>query len=37
MNAYDRPGRHAELGVNLGGAVAQYLVATWGARTEPAA
>ena len=29
--------RHAELAVNLAGATAQFLVATWRARTEPAA
>lgn len=29
--------RHAELAVNLAGATAQFLVATWHARTEPAA
>jgi hypothetical protein len=29
--------RHAELAVNLAGAMAQFLVATWRARSEPAA
>jgi hypothetical protein len=29
--------RHAELAVNLAGAMAQFLVATWRAHSEPAA